>query len=581
MGNETYTAQYSASRALIVGINDYQHASPLGYAIHDAEETAQTLVDEFSFDKEAITLLTDSDATKEQIMGYFLSYVNQTEVDDRIFFFFGGHGHTFSGHRGEVGYLIPYDGDTRSLSTLIRWDDLTRNAELIPAKHILFVMDACYGGLAVTRSLPPGSMRFLKDMLRRYSRQVLTAGKADEVVADSGGPLQGHSIFTGHLIEALRGKAASQEGVITANGVMAYVYERVATDQNSHQTPHYGFIDGDGDFIFKAPILESLKKEEEKEVDELVSVPSVMPMTHTESTGGIIEITKEYISDPRYTIKLHDLVVQKIRETLLLTSEDNFAIQDVEWTIEEFTHRLKEYEQTLEDLQHISCCIAYWGKQEHLPVLRTALTRLTDRLEPKSGQRVWLALRWYPMILLLYSAGISALSADNYSNLAAMLLTRVGSSRFTGTSTELTLAIGDAILELERLKVFGQLPGHERHYVPRSEYLFKSLQPMFDDVLFLGRDYEQYFDWFEVFLALVHADLEQVERSHIWGPVGRFGWKFKNELGPNPLKEIIEEAKKQKESWGPLKAGLFGGDYSRFNSISDEYVKIISGLPWD
>jgi len=579
MDSETYSPRYSTSRALVVGINNYQHASPLSYAIHDSEEMLQVFVDEFGFDEKDIILLTDANATRVRIINSFLSYVDETEVDDRIVFFFAGHGHTVSGHRGEVGYLIPYDGDTHSLSTLIRWDEFTRNAELIPAKHILFVMDACYGGLAITRSLLPGSMRFLKDMMLRYSRQVLTAGKADEVVADSGGPLPGHSIFTGHLIEALRGKAASEDGVITANGVMAYVYERVARDQHSHQTPHYGFIEGDGDLIFKAPILEVPKREEVKDEDVLIFVPSAMPVTHTEETGDIVDITKEYLSDPRYTIKLHDLVIQKLRETLLLTSEDNFAVQGAEWSLQEFTRRLKEYEQTIEDLQRISCCLAYWGKQEHLPVLRTALTRLTDRLEPKSGQRVWLALRWYPIILLLYSAGISALAADNYSNLATMLLTRVGSSRSTEASTELTLSIGEAILELERIGVFKQLPGHERYYVPRSEYLFKLLQPMLDDLLFLGRDYEHYFDRLEVLLALVHADLEQVERSHIWGPIGRFGWKFRNK-DVNPLKEIIEEATKQKESWGPLKAGLFGGDYSRFSSISDEYVKIISSLAW-
>jgi hypothetical protein len=579
MGNEAYSPRYSASRALVVGINKYQHASPLSYAIRDSEETSQVLKDEFGFDEKNIIFLTDANATRAHIMDSFLSYVGGTEADDRIVFFFAGHGHTVSGHRGEVGYLVPYDGDTHSLSTLIRWDEFTRNAELIPAKHILFVMDACYGGLAITRSLLPGSMRFLKDMMLRYSRQVLTAGKADEVVADSGGPLPGHSIFTGHLIEALRGKATSEDGVITANGVMAYVYERVARDQHSHQTPHYGFIEGDGDLIFRAPILEVPKGKEVKDEDVLISVPSAMPVTHTEETGDIIDLTKEYLSDPHCTIKLNDLVIQKLRETLLLTSEDNFAVQGTEWSLQEFTRRLKEYEQTIEGLQRISCCLAYWGKQDHLPVLRTALTRLTDRLEPKSGQRVWLALRWYPIILLLYSAGISALAAENYGNLATMLFSRVGSSRSMGISTELTLSIGEAILELERIGAFKQLPGHERHYAPRSEYLFKLLQPMLDDLLFLGRDYEHYFDRFEVLLALVHADLEQVERSHIWGPVGRFGWKFGNQ-DANPLREIIEEAKKQKESWGPLKVGLFGGDYSRFSSISDEYVKSISRLAW-
>jgi hypothetical protein len=582
MEYQSYSPLYSVSHALIVGINNYQYASPLGYAINDANAIAHLLIDEFGFDKENVLLLADADATREKVVKSFLSYVTNSEVDDRIVFFFAGHGHTVSGRRGEVGFLVPYDGNVQNLFTLIRWDELTRNAELIPAKHMFFVMDACYGGLAVTRLLAPGSMRFLKDMLLRYSRQVLTAGKADEVVADSGGPLAGHSLFTGHFIEAVKGKAESEDGVITANGVMAYVYERVGKDQHSHQTPHYGFIDGDGDFVFKAPILGVLKKEEEKDKDVLISVPSTIPVTNIiDESKNMIDLTKEYLSDTRYTIKLHDLVIHKLREIILLTSEDNFAVQGIDWSLEEFTRRLKEYERIVEDLQRILCCVAYWGKQEHLPILRMALTRLTDRLEPKSGLVVWQALRWYPIILLLYSTGISALAYEKYDNLASLLLAKVGASRFTRVSTELTLSIGEAILELERTKAFSQLPGHERHYVPRSEYLFKLLQPMLDDILFLGRDYEQYFDRFEVLLALVHADLEQVQskRTHVWGPIGRFGWKVRDSE-TNPLKDILAEAERQKESWGPLNAGLFGGSYTRFEKIAAEYAKLISGLNW-
>ena len=75
---------------------------------------------------------------------------------------------------------------------------------------MFFLMDACYGGLALSRRpFPPGSMRFLKNMLQRHSRQILTAGKADEVVADAGGPRAGHSIFTGHVLDVLEGGAAT------------------------------------------------------------------------------------------------------------------------------------------------------------------------------------------------------------------------------------------------------------------------------------------------------------------------------------------------------------------------------------
>jgi hypothetical protein len=55
---------------------------------------------------------------------------------------------------------------------------------------------------------------------RRFSRQVLTAGKADEAVADSNGPRPGYSISTGHLLDAVEGAALS-DGVLTASGVMA------------------------------------------------------------------------------------------------------------------------------------------------------------------------------------------------------------------------------------------------------------------------------------------------------------------------------------------------------------------------
>jgi uncharacterized caspase-like protein len=579
--NEILSPRYSESRALIIGINDYRYASPLRYAISDAEAIAELLKKNFGFPEENVALLTDENATKQNIIDSFIAYIGEdVAVDDKIVFFFAGHGYTFTGRRGEVGYLVPHDGNLNNLSTLLRWDDLTRNAELIKAKHMLFIMDACYGGLAITRSLPPGSMRFLKDMLLRYSRQVLTAGKANEAVSDSGGPISGHSIFTGHLIEALSGKAASEDGVITANGVMAYVYEKVAKDQNSHQTPHYGFIDGDGDLVFRAPILEAIQTEGEKDEDVLVSVPSAIAPMNISESASVIEITKEYLSDPKFTIKLHDLVTQELREIILSTSEDNFATQGIPWSLEEFTRRLHQYEHILETLQSVLCCIAYWGEEQHRPIVKKCLTRLTDRLEPESGMVVWQALRWYPVILLLYIAGVSALAADNYDNLATMLLARVGSSRSSRTSMSLTLATGEAILDLNRTDAFKQLPGHERYFVPRSEYMFKLLQPPLDDLLFLGRDYEQAFDRFEVLFALVHADLEYVDRSHVWGPVGRFGWKYRKEGGDNPLKDVVSEAEQQKESWGPLRAGFFGGDYSRFAQIATEYSSEISRLNW-
>jgi uncharacterized caspase-like protein len=155
--------QYKTSWALIVGIDNYKNASPLSYAVSDASEIREVLVNDLGFPKNNITYLIDGEATKQNILKSFMRFArNDVELDDRIFVFFAGHGQTKTGIRGEVGYLVAFDSDTDDLSTYIRWDDLTRNSELVPAKHMLFVMDACYGGLALQELCLLEARDFLK-----------------------------------------------------------------------------------------------------------------------------------------------------------------------------------------------------------------------------------------------------------------------------------------------------------------------------------------------------------------------------------------------------------------------------------
>ena len=566
--------EYGESHAIVIGINKYQNVSPLAFACNDAEGVAATLIDKFGFSRSNVTTLLDSDATKSAIVDSFLDYANDgSSKDDRIFVFFAGHGFTQTGHRGEIGYLIPVDGSTNRLASLIRWDDLTRNCDLIPAKHVLFVMDACYGGLAVNRAPGPGSMRFLKNMLQRYSRQVLTAGKADEPVADAGGPIPNHSIFTGHFLQGLQGKAGTSDGVVTANGVMAYVYDKVANDVHSRQTPHFGYIDGDGDFIFSAPILDELDEKPETDQDVLVSIPADGPTLPKDKT--IADVAKELISASKYRIKLHDLVVQEMRRVASRTTIEKFPVQG-QVTPEELVRRLGRYEEITRDLQSLICCLAHWGDDEHMPVLRKAFSRMADQQEIAGGSVVWLNLRWYPLELMMYTAGIAAIASSNYQNLRCVLCEKVQSER-RGETEPLAIQVNEAMLELGRVDAFKRLPGHDRNYTPRSEYLLKVLQPLLDDLLYLGRSYETLFDRFEVLLALIHADLQ----GGGWGPLGRFGWKHRSLRGGNsPFTMVVEEADSQQGNWPPLKAGLFGGSIDRFKSAATGIGDLLSQLPW-
>ncbi len=566
---------------MVIGINDYQIASPLGFAKHDAETFAEILRTNFGFPPNQVTVLLDAEATRERIRSAFLGF-SQDPIgpDDRIAVFFAGHGCTRTGRRGEVGFLVPADGDPNDLATLVRWDDLTRDAELISAKHMLFVMDACYGGLALQRNTPPGSARFLKDMLQRYSRQVLTAGKADETVADSGGPRPNHSVFTGHLLDALDGRAADSNGIVSANAVMAYVYDHVAKDPHSRQSPHFGFLEGDGDLIFSAPDLASLVKDNREDTDILVQVPTSTTLaTELLDRQELIDRVKDCLSDPRYRIRLDDLVASEIRAASYEIREDAFPIQTATVTADDIVQRLRKYESVLSRLIAVAILLGRWGNSEHQPLIERIVARLTDGTEPQSGKTAWLGLRWYPIMVLLYSGGIAALSSHNYRTLSAFLTTRLGASRTGQRGQPAVVSTIEEILELDRMDLFKMLPGYEKFYTPRSEYLFKGLQPQLEDLLFLGNSYEDDFDRFEIFYALTYLDLQSRQSGYTWAPPGRFAWKERH--GTSPYNRVLDEAKQRGAAWGPLSAGLFGGSIERFNQVATAFrEEVLSKVQW-
>jgi len=59
---------YSDSWAVIIGINDYNNIKGLHYAVEDAQDMKNILVEKFNFEDKNIMLLTDEDATRDNII---------------------------------------------------------------------------------------------------------------------------------------------------------------------------------------------------------------------------------------------------------------------------------------------------------------------------------------------------------------------------------------------------------------------------------------------------------------------------------------------------------------------------------
>ena len=149
---------YSNQWALIIGINDYQNLDPLNFAVNDANEVKNLLIDKYGFSKENIRYLSDSKATKDNIMFAFNEILLSAGEKDRVVIFYAGHGDTYKlPTGGDMGYLIPVDGyasKEKIFLTSIPMSQIEEISKMSAAKHILYLIDACYGGLALnTRGL--------------------------------------------------------------------------------------------------------------------------------------------------------------------------------------------------------------------------------------------------------------------------------------------------------------------------------------------------------------------------------------------------------------------------------------------
>ncbi len=273
---------YENSWAVVIGINNYAHPDlkTLDNALKDALGIAEVLVTRLDFPRENVFLALDPkpdpgtvryvlasnvrSASKADIEDLLLNVLpEKSGRNDRVLVFYAGHGdqRPVPGEKDKSGaFLIPADALPGKWNTYIDWEMVRRAGdEFCRAKHIFYILDACYSGIVNTRdaSQPP---RDVRDSLTNRARQALAAGTSRQVVADAG--REGHSPFTWHLIRALRGDAVDPErstegSVISAHDLIGYVRRKVADEDNTEQTPSGGSIQGHGggDFVFTSPLI--------------------------------------------------------------------------------------------------------------------------------------------------------------------------------------------------------------------------------------------------------------------------------------------------------------------------------------
>jgi len=234
---------------VVVGINAYKNKiNPLSYAVPDAtafkaelEKDAQSIIGTVKS-----YLITDDQADKTGIMNAFETIKKAAKPQDVFVFYYAGHGYIHPSNK--EFYLVSADvadGGESLLKNGISSKELQTLAVAIPAQKQLFIMDACQSAGAFEKMLQhDGEQQKNLAVIARSTGTHWMAASGSTETAKEFGEL-GHGVFTYSLLEALKGKAASNK-MITVNGLKNYLQTIVPElikkyGGNSQYPASYGF----------------------------------------------------------------------------------------------------------------------------------------------------------------------------------------------------------------------------------------------------------------------------------------------------------------------------------------------------
>ncbi|MBI5364535.1 MAG: caspase family protein [Planctomycetes bacterium] len=249
-----YQAKYTTSRALLIGIGEV-YAKTGSLPLPNAERDVGAIRAELEAIQAArkepweIDSLLGPQATQDAIVTKLRALAALGGPDDKLFVYYAGHGE-LAGGTGQTGFVVPALAPLANEDPQhVRWVPFSEFTDVFKntrAKHVLVVMDCCYGGkvgeadaIAMRSSAPVFEEKFL----RERAHVIITSGREDERVSD--GPAGGHSPFAQAFLDQItRGGVA-----FTSTELYAEVNKRLYEERQSARIKR-PTKDAEGEVVF-------------------------------------------------------------------------------------------------------------------------------------------------------------------------------------------------------------------------------------------------------------------------------------------------------------------------------------------
>lgn len=285
----------------------------------------------------------------------------------------------------------------------------------------------------------------------------------------------------------------------------------------------------------------------------------------------MIARVKKYLSLEQYDIEFADLVEKWRDEAFKRITE--VAQECLEYTPESFAHCLDIHFRAVTEIPLLETAIltARWGKKHHLQLFGDVLIKLcmvSSSYYLKGNGEFFHALA---PTLLLNTLGVACVKYGRFAELNTILCTFVPSGGLAGS-------YGESLLPLlgktpwDR-KQWDCLLGKQYQY-PFSRFYLDKIKPVCNSLFASADDFKSTYYIWEHFKALLYG----YNKCYMFGfhvPTGMFYDVWKSDKR-HPSVLYFNEAEKQRESWEPIKQGLFGGSYDEYKAVFDQVEKYLS-----
>ncbi len=224
--------------ALLVGVGDYDFPDfpDLPVTVKDAEAVRDVLRDPdyCGYPRDNVHALLREQATIDNIRTALKALAPGSVLAGTVFIYFSGHGGRDYSNGVWQAYLCPRGADARNLSaTAISASELSRALGAISAQRLVLILDMCFAGGAEMKSpllrntWKSGWSDDAYEALAQGSGRVIIASSREDQVSYIR-PENDMSVFTYHLVQALRGEAVQgDEGVVRLLPTYSYVSNAV------------------------------------------------------------------------------------------------------------------------------------------------------------------------------------------------------------------------------------------------------------------------------------------------------------------------------------------------------------------